>query len=229
MKRVRKSKTVRFFLMALAIVFALPIIASAHCDTMDGPVVGDAKKAIQSNNVNYVLKWVTPDHEKEMTRIFDLTMKVRNFSADAKELADMYFFENLVRIHRAGEGQAYTGLKPSGTPIEKRILAADKSIEIGNLSPLKGLVPQDRMPEVEKRFAEVMALNKFDVNDVNAGRKYIEAYVSFFHYAEGEEEGASVRTNPKTGDVGTIPFIVTSIVSGLGLLVLGLKKRSKLT
>ncbi len=34
-----------------------------------------------------------------------------------------------------------------------------------------------------------MSLNNFDVNNVAAGREYIEAYVQFFKYAEGEAEG----------------------------------------
>jgi hypothetical protein len=116
-------------------------------------------------------------------------MKVRGLSPDAKELAEKYFFETLVRIHRNGEGVPYTGIKPSGTPIDEKLLAADKSIEAGNLSPLLGMVPADDQPELAERFARVMALKNFDVNDVNAGREYIEAYVQFFKFAEGESEG----------------------------------------
>lgn len=57
---------------------------------MDGPVVGDAKKAIDKNNVNYVLKWILPENEKEIKQTFDLIMKVRGFSPDAEKLADKY-------------------------------------------------------------------------------------------------------------------------------------------
>ncbi|MDT3699566.1 MAG: DUF6448 family protein [Thermincola sp.] len=190
MKKARKpSKFLVMLIMAMAVIMVLPGMASAHCDTMDGPTVADAKKAIEENNVNYVLKWVTPGNAGEITEIFKLTMKVRGLSADAKELADRYFFENLVRIHRAGEGAPYTGVKPVGTPIDEKIMAADKSIETGSLAPLEKFVPADKMPELEKRFAKVMSLKNFDVNDVEAGREYIEAYVQFFHFAEGEEEG----------------------------------------
>lgn len=163
--------------------------AAAHCDTMDGPVVKDAKKALEQNNVNYVLKWVQPGEEKEITEAFNLAMKVRPLSPDARELAEKYFFETLVRVHRQGEGVAYTGVKPSGTPIDEKILAADQSIESGNLSPLEKLVPRDRLAELKKRFEKVNALKNFEVNDVKGGREYIEAYVQFFHYAEGEEQG----------------------------------------
>lgn len=160
----------------------------AHCDTKDGPVVADAIKAIEQNNINYVLKWVQPAHEKDINDAFVLTMKVRALSPEAEKLADNYFFETLVRIHRSGEGVPYTGVKPSGTPVDEKILAPDKSIALGNLSPLNDLVPKDKLAELKKRFDRVMSLKKFDVNNVQAGREYIEAYVQFFHVAEGEGE-----------------------------------------
>ncbi|MBO0959702.1 LysM domain-containing protein [Neobacillus sp. MM2021_6] len=189
MKRVKRSKFIGALLMALVILAIVPTMASAHCDTMDGPVVGDAHKALESNNPSYILKWVQPEDEKEMSQIFALTMKVRNASPEAQEVADQYLFENLIRIHRAGEGAAYTGVKPHGTPIDEKVAAADKSIEVGNLSPLEKLVPQDQLPELQERLDKVLSLKDYDVNNVSAGREYIESYVSFFHFAEGEEEG----------------------------------------
>lgn len=47
---------------------------------------------------------------------------------------------------------------------------------------------RDKQPELERRFQRVMALRDFDVNDLEAGREYIEAYVQFFKFAEGEED-----------------------------------------
>ena len=115
-------------------------------------------------------------------------MKVRVLSAEAEKLADNYLFETLVRLHRSGEGMAYTGIKPAGTLVDKKILAADKSIAVGNLSPLNDLVPKDKWAELKKRFEKVILLKNYDVNNVPAGREYIEAYVQFFHFAEGEGE-----------------------------------------
>lgn len=150
-------------------------------------VVADAKRAIEENNVNYVLKWVKATDEKEIKEAFDQTMNVRKLSQDSRLLADKYFFETLVRIHRAGEGVPFTGVKPPGTPIDEKIKAADKSIELGNLSPLEKFVPKRHFPELKKRFKEVLAHKNFDLNNVNAGREYVEAYVQFFHFAEGEQ------------------------------------------
>ncbi|MGE5394579.1 MAG: DUF6448 family protein [Candidatus Saccharibacteria bacterium] len=177
-------------------IFAITMLAmllnihgvTAHCDTMDGPVVKDAKKAIETNNVNYVLKWVQPGDENEIKEAFNLAMKVRPLSPEAQLLADKYFFETLVRVHRSGEGMAFTGVKPSGTPIDEKILAADQSIESGNLTALEKMVPESQRPELQRRFKRVASLKNFDVNNVKAGREYIEAYVQFFHFAEGETE-----------------------------------------
>jgi len=177
-------------LISFVIVLVMQRKASAHCDTMDGPTAIDGKKALETNNLNYALKWTSSEFDEELKGIFELSVKVRTLSPEAQTVADRYFLENLVRIHRAGEGAPFTGLKPSGVPIDEKVLAADKSIEIGNLSPLEGMVPKEEMHELEERFEKVLELKDFDVNDVKAGREYIEAYIQFFKFAEGEEEHA---------------------------------------
>lgn len=182
-------QVVGFLLMLCIVLLVFPEKARAHCDTMDGPTAGDGIKALETNNINHALKWIPEDYEGELQKIFELSVKVRALSPEARELADRYFLENLVRIHRAGEGAPFEGLKPSGTPIDEKVAAADKSIEIGNLSPLKGLISEEQMHELEERFKNVMSLKDYDVDDVAAGRAYVEAYVSFFKFAEGEEHG----------------------------------------
>lgn len=172
---------------AAGAMFLSPMTASAHCDTVDGPVVGDAQKAIEENNFNHIAKWVLPDDEAEVMGIFEQAMEVRDDSPEAEKLADQYLFENLVRIHRQGEGAPYTGVKPEGTPIEAEIAAADKSIEVGNLDPLEGVVEPDLMPHLEEAFTKLMATKEFDIDDVEAGREYVMNYVIFTHLAEGEE------------------------------------------
>lgn len=224
MKRSLKNRL--FPLLVISMLILSTNYSFAHCDTMNGPTIMDAKKAIDKNNVNYALKWVLPDHEKEIRNAFIQMMKVRGMSTDAKELSEKYFFETLVRIHRAGEGVPFTGVKPAGTPIDEKIMAADKSIELGNLSPLQGMVSAGDMPELTKRFEKVMSLKNFDVNNVAAGREYIGAYVQFFKFAEGEDEGTAAHGHGTAIHTGTdghaahIPwmlsgiFFITSIVFG---------------
>lgn len=175
-----------FFIVATGISFA-------HCDQMNGPLVKDAQRAINSNNVNIVLKWVPEKNEAEIREAFDLVMKVKDLSPEAKILAERYFFDTAVRIHRTGEGVPFTGVKPANTPIDEKIMAADKSIEAGNLTPLKGMVSDDDFPELQRRFNHVMEMKNFDDNDVKAGREYIEAYVQFFKFAEGEHGSEHVH------------------------------------
>lgn len=217
----------RIRLLIPLFIFILCTQASwAHCDTKDGPVVTDAIKAIKYNNVNYTLKWVQPDYQDEIKQAFGLMMKVRTLSPEARQLADNYFFETLVRLHRAGEGMSYTGIRPPGTPVDGKILAADKSIALGNLDPLKEMVKQDRFPELQKRFENLMSLKDFDVNDVAEGRKYIEAYVQFFHFAEGEATHHPVHLedgrNPER-----LPWLLTAVFFTTTLLfsILFFRKR----
>lgn len=186
----KNTRGLRFGLVPLFILSMMILstnLTFAHCDTMDGPLIADARKAMGQNNVNYVLKWVSAANESEIRDAFNLVMKVKGLSPEAKELSEKYFFDTLVRIHRAGEGEPFTGVKPAGTPIDDKVLAADKSIEIGNLSPLNDLVSKDILPELTKRYDKVMSLKNYDINNVVAGREYIEAYVQFFKFAEGEE------------------------------------------
>ena len=198
-EKKRKSRILMVPLIILSLLILSTNVTLAHCDTMDGPVIKDAKIAIEKNNINYVLKWIQPQDENELKNAFLLTMKVRILSPDATVLADKSFFETLVRLHRSGEGVPFTGVKPSGTPIDEKILAADKSIETGNLSPLKGLVPKELIPELEKRFNKVMSLKNYDVSNIKAGRAYIESYVQFFKFAEGEEEGHAASGHVSSG------------------------------
>ncbi len=186
-KRKRKVRIGLVSLLTLSLLFLSTNVSFAHCDTMDGPLIADARKAMAQNNVSYVLKWVSAANESEISDVFNLAMKVQGLSPEAKELSEKYFFDTLVRIHRAGEGVPFTGVKPSGTPVDEKVLAADKSIETGNLSPLNGMISKDDMTELTELFEKVMSLKNFDVNNVKAGREYIEAYVQFFKFAEGEE------------------------------------------
>lgn len=177
---------VSLLLLVMAVFMLIPLRASAHCDTMDGPTAKDGQTALKTGNINYALKWILPDDEAEIRGIFELSLSVRAMDPQAKELADRYFLENLVRVHRAAEGAPYTGLKPLGTPIEPKVAAADKCIEVGNLSPLKGLVDEEEMHELEEFLDKALSLKEFDVNDLEKAREYIGAYVRFFKTAEGE-------------------------------------------
>jgi hypothetical protein len=160
----------------------------AHCDGMDGPVVNAAQKSLQTGNVNFVLIWVQPEDEEEIRSSFRKTLSVRKLSPEAKELADRYFFETVVRIHRAGEGAPYTGLKPAGRDLGPAIPAADKAIETGSAEQVQHLLQHGVEEGVDRHFKNVMARKNFDPDDVQAGREYVKEYVSFIHYVKHVHE-----------------------------------------
>jgi len=166
-----------------ALLLAAPGAALAHCDTLDGPVVAAARKALDTNNINLVLLWVQKKDEAEIRNHFQKTVAVRKAGGQAKELADMYFFETLVRIHRAGEGAGYTGLKPAGK-VEPPIAAADRSIETGKLQEVAKVISQRMEEGLHKHFEDVMKKKKYNPNDVAAGRAFASAYVEYTHYVE---------------------------------------------
>ncbi|HEX6007707.1 MAG TPA: DUF6448 family protein [Burkholderiales bacterium] len=160
-----------------------PGTALAHCDTLDGPVVAAARKALDTNNVNLVLPWVQKKDEADIRSQFQKTVAVRKAGGQAKELADTYFFETLVRIHRAGEGAGYTGLKPAGQ-IEPPIAAADKSLDSGKLQDVAQLISKRTEQGLHRHFEDVMKKKNYKPNDVAAARAYVSAYVEYTHYVE---------------------------------------------
>jgi hypothetical protein len=121
--------------------------------------------------------------EAEIRSAFQKAAVVRKAGGQARVLADEYFFETLVRVHRAGEGADYTGLKPAGR-IDPPVAAADQAIETGKLQPLAKAVFDRSEKRLHGHFEQVMARKKYDPNDVEAGRAYASAYVEFVHYAE---------------------------------------------
>jgi hypothetical protein len=169
-------------------VLVLSIIAaasvSAHCDGIDGPVVTAARKALASGDVNLVMPWVQPGDGAAIRQAFDRTLVVRKLNPDARDLADTWFFETLVRIHRAGEGAPYDGLKPAGRDPGPAITAADESIEAGNDAKLRALLAEAVEKGLHERFHRVMETRDYKSSDVNAGRAYVAAYVEFIHFAE---------------------------------------------
>jgi hypothetical protein len=158
--------------------------ASAHCDTMDGPVVAAARAALQTGEVTPVLKWIPKQSEPEIRAAFARTLKVRASSAEAKELADTYFFETLVRIHRSGEGEPYTGLRPVGTQIEPAIAAADRALLKGPADPLVRLMTEQVAAGIRQRFDRAARAGKSADASESAGREYVEAYVDLMRYLE---------------------------------------------
>jgi hypothetical protein len=170
--------------LAAASVLATPARVSAHCDGLDGPVVTAARKALDLRNPALVLIWVQETDEPEILAAFKQTLSVRALGAEAKELADRFFFETVVRVHRAGEGAPYTGLKPAGRDLGPAIPAADRALAAGSLDPLTKLLVDAMRTQLRERFDEAVTSATFAPGDLAAGRRSIRAYVEFIHYVE---------------------------------------------
>lgn len=165
----------------------------AHCDSINGPVVKASVKALETGNINYVLIWVRPEDEKELTKMFNEVNKVRILNPEAKQLADRYFFETVVRIHRMGEGVGYTGLKSADYKPEEGIEEADIAIEKNSLSDILIRLDEKYHLSVKTMFADLQAKKSYDVNDLAAGRIFVESYVHFIHYVEGLYKGEEIK------------------------------------
>jgi hypothetical protein len=176
--------TARLSLVSLIIAaVVLPASLRAHCDTLQGPVVAEARVALAKGDVTPVLKWVKPDDEADVRAAFQRTQTVRKQSAAAGELADQWFFETLVRVHRAGEGAPYTGLKASPTD-EPGVGAADRALVTGKVEEVLAETTHPLEAAVRAKFERVRALQLHAADSVAAGRDYVAAYVGYVHFIE---------------------------------------------
>lgn len=174
----------------------LPRAARAHCDTINGPVAVAAREALATQNVDKVLIWVTEEQEAELEATYRQAMKVYKQGDSSKELAERYFMENAVRLHRLAEGMSYTGLKPA-QPHPEAIQKAEKALEIGELSPATDLLITDMKEKASHLFKEAMEAKKHKDDSVAAGRKWVNAYVRYAIYIEGLHH--AIKAGPAHG------------------------------
>jgi hypothetical protein len=192
-------------LIATIVLFIVSGTASAHCDGMDGPVVKAARRALETRDASLVLIWVQKKDEAEVRQVFQVTLAVRNLSPDARELADRSFFETLVRLHRAGEGAPYDGLKPAGRDLGPAIPAADRALEEGSIGQLRALLTDAMQRGLHEHFEKVLTKKNFRTGDLAAGREYVEAYVEFVHYVERIHEASTMPAQGHFQESGAFP------------------------
>lgn len=166
----------------VVMLFGLP--AQAHCDQMDGPVVTDAREALETGDVAGVLKWIPAQDEQEVRAAFDKALVVREQGREARELADRFFFETLVRVHRASEGAAFTGLKPADTPVSPAIARADAALEQGRVDDLATGIADAVEQSIREQYEVTAKARAHRDESVEAGREFVAAYVPFVHYVK---------------------------------------------
>jgi len=188
---MRQIKLLKISLLGIAACTALILSttrdAAAHCDTLDGPVIQDARKAIDAKDITPILKWVKPKDEKAVKTAFNkvLTGKSKN-----QEETEHTFFATLVKIHRAGEGAPFTGLKPAGS-VEPAVAEADKALASGSADALVKLITDDVAAGIKKRYEHAAATYKHKDESIAQGREFVEAYVEYTHYVERLHQDAT--------------------------------------
>ncbi|MGI6454399.1 MAG: DUF6448 family protein [bacterium] len=195
-------RKIGFYFVGILMMTALmvPPNTYAHCDTMDGPVVQDAQKALERSDVTPVLKWITAEQEEEVKAAFDEALTVRKLSVEAQALADRYFFETLVRLHRASEGAPYTGLKPAGQEESPIITLADDSLKSKSADEVTHLLVDMIRQGVQKRFEEALHDLAHAEQSVEQGRTYVAAYVNYMHYIENLYQNALAHSHAHEND-----------------------------
>lgn len=184
MSRVRTVGTALVWgTLAAGILFSLAGSALAHCDTTSGPIIPEAKAALEKGDVTPILKWVKQENEAEIKTAFAKAVAVRAKGPEAKELADQYFLETLVRLHRAGEGAPYNGIKDES--VEPIVAMADKALADGSADEMIKEISGHMAEVIKQKFNNAVRVKKDKDKSVEAGREFVEAYVTYMHYVEG--------------------------------------------
>ena len=156
-----------------------------HCDSMDGPVVTAARRALDTGDVDVVLPYVHEDGEPAVRDAFDRVSKARRLGAEACDVADVWFYETVVRVHRAGEGAPFTGLKPAGLDVGPVIPVAESALEAGSSDELVDVLCRTVRAEVVRRHEHAMALKPHADEGVVQAREYVEAMLGLQVWAHG--------------------------------------------
>lgn len=153
-----------------------------HCDSLDGPVVSAARRALEAHDPRLVLPYVPEKSEAEVLSVFDQVSSVRDTGPDVREVADRHFFETVVRLHRAGEGAPYAGLRPAGTPTGPVIPLAERAVDTGDATEVVTFLTRELALQVQARLAEVGRLAADRDRSVGDARAWVEAMLDFEVY-----------------------------------------------
>ncbi|MEV4701800.1 DUF6448 family protein [Actinoplanes sp. NPDC049316] len=154
-----------------------------HCDSLDGPVVRAARAALAAGDADLVLSYVPAAGEDEVRAAFGRVLPLQASGGEAAAVAQLWFFETVVRIHRAGEGASYTGLKPAGLDVGPVIPLAEKAVESGDGEPVRRLLADELRAELADRLRRVGQLAAAKDASLPAARAHVQAMLGFQVYA----------------------------------------------
>ena len=189
-QRLRRSRlgrataaTIAALIAALAVVAVQAAPASAHCDSREGPVVTAAAQALEKGDVNLILPFVKADQEQELKVAFDQTMAIRNRGPQVREVADEYFLETSVRLHRVGEGASYTGIKEHAEE-NPALEAAEESLGQGTPDAVITVLDNSIRAKVAERYQGVLDARAAEAANktIETSRERVEAELMFEKY-----------------------------------------------
>ena len=151
-------------------------------DSMDGPVVKAAENALDMDDLKYVLPYVSAEDEDELKNAFEKTLMVRELSGEAAELADYWFFETAVRLHRKEDKKPYTGLKSAGGDWGPIIPKVDLAIETENINELLNFLMNLIKDDIKSRFEDVLSKKEYSNDNLEDARDFINTREEFIDF-----------------------------------------------
>lgn len=191
----KKIRSVAAMATVLTLVAVLADHAFGHCDTLSGPVAVAARQALETGNFQTIQIWAGAEQEKELRERFDQSLQVRKLGGQARDMADLYFIETAVRLHRAAEGMAYTGLKPAEEHPD--IHAAEHALETGDVKPVLDLLVSHLRTQLTTWFEKAHQARQNKDRSVQGGREYVDAYVKYVVFVHGLHE--AIQAGPEHG------------------------------
>jgi hypothetical protein len=111
---------------------------------------------------------------------FDLTRKARNQGSESRQVADLYFFDTVVRVHSWGEGAPHTGLKPAGLDVGPVIPLAGAAVDSGDAERLIAFLQRAVRAALQQRLlADVRTRAADAATGIPAARTYTSAMLGF--------------------------------------------------
>jgi hypothetical protein len=164
-------------ILVCSIVFAATVCsprAAAERDLADEIVAQAARDALRTGDFTPIVIWVQKPQEQALHAAFRQTQAVRVLNREARELADEYFVDVAVRLHREAERDLFDG--PARRAATRALAEHDGEIVVD--------VIVDRMrANLRARLRDVAQRRDFARGDVAGGRAYVASYTAFLRYA----------------------------------------------
>jgi regulator of cell morphogenesis and NO signaling len=156
------------------------------------------------------LIWVRPQDEPEVRGVFDRVSSMRTHDDAARFVGERLFIETVVRLHRAGEGMPYTGVKWEAAPMDEGVALAESALTAGSLAPVLRESSRRLHQSLEQLYGDVTSTRHYEPGNVEAGRRSVEAYVRYVHQVEAlfqllpSGEGETTRGRRPTNTIDVI-------------------------